>query len=198
MITRDQRNGSLFHQRLGRALATHGADRFHRWTDEDDAIRGTCLSELFVFREKAVAGMYGLRTGLFRRVEDAFDIEITFARGRQSDQYRFVCEARMARIGIGFGEHRHSANAQATRRLDNPAGDLAAIGNEDFLEHGVSPLSSWECVCRETRRCPLSLRLSHAVAQCAAPCLPLRRHRGNGERRRESIPSLPFAPWARR
>ena len=38
-------------------------------------------------------------------------------------------------LGIGIRINRDGANAHGLRRADNPAGDLAAIGNEKRLDH---------------------------------------------------------------
>jgi hypothetical protein len=52
----------------------------------------------------------------------------------------------MQRIAIGFGKYRNGRDAHPARGLDDPAGDLAAIGNQDALEHSSDkPLgpTSW-------------------------------------------------------
>jgi hypothetical protein len=41
----------------------------------------------------------------------------------------------MKRVAVGLGIDRDRGNAHAPRCLDDPAGDLAAIGNQDSLEH---------------------------------------------------------------
>src|SRR5712671_5311211 len=41
----------------------------------------------------------------------------------------------MARIAIGVRVHRNSADAEAARGADHAAGDLAAVGDQDFFEH---------------------------------------------------------------
>ena len=41
----------------------------------------------------------------------------------------------MQRIGIGVRIDRDGGDTQAARGLDDPAGDLAAIGDEDLVEH---------------------------------------------------------------
>jgi len=40
----------------------------------------------------------------------------------------------MRRAGIGVGEHRDGAIAQGMRGARDPAGDLAAIGDQDLAE----------------------------------------------------------------
>ena len=46
----------------------------------------------------------------------------------------------MARAAVGVGEDRDGLDAEPPRRLDDPAGDLAAIGDQDLGEHQTRPL----------------------------------------------------------
>jgi hypothetical protein len=41
----------------------------------------------------------------------------------------------MQRIAVGLGIDRDGFDAHAARGFDDPTGDLAAIGNQDSLEH---------------------------------------------------------------
>lgn len=53
----------------------------------------------------------------------------------------FICLSHMQRIGIGIRIDRNGGDAHLLRRLDDPAGNLAAIGDKDFLDHAVFALS---------------------------------------------------------
>ena len=66
------------------------------------------------------------------------DLEIAVARQGPADANRFVRLRHMQRIGVGIGIDRDGAQAHAPGRPDDPAGDLAAIGDEDGLEHLTS------------------------------------------------------------
>ncbi|MFC3117979.1 hypothetical protein ACFOHS_05820 [Jhaorihella thermophila] len=50
----------------------------------------------------------------------------------------------MFRAGIRVGKDRDAADAQPLGRLHDAAGDFAAIGYEDRVEHGAGPLSGGE------------------------------------------------------
>ncbi|MEI9804378.1 MAG: hypothetical protein WDN48_07840 [Pseudolabrys sp.] len=39
-------------------------------------------------------------------------------------------------VGVGGGMHRDGENAELLAGADHPHGDLAAIGDQDFIEHG--------------------------------------------------------------
>ena len=56
-------------------------------------------------------------------------------RRRRADADRFAGKAHMARMPVGVGIDRDAFNAHLVERADDPAGNGAAIGNEDFRKH---------------------------------------------------------------
>src|SRR3546814_525475 len=46
------------------------------------------------------------------------------------------------RIGVGLRVHRHRGDAEPARGADYPAGDFAAVGDEDLVEHALPLLLS--------------------------------------------------------
>ena len=134
VIAGHQRHAGLCHQRFRLGFRAHGADRGRGRTDEDDAGGLASGGEIGVLRQEAVAGMDRLRAALLRGIDDARDIEIAFARWRRSDQDRFIGRRDMQRVGVGLGIDRDRADAQALGRAHHAASDLAAIGDEDFVE----------------------------------------------------------------
>jgi hypothetical protein len=44
----------------------------------------------------------------------------------------------MPAIDVRLGINRHRFHAQAAAGAQNAAGDLAAVGYQDFLEHGIT------------------------------------------------------------
>jgi hypothetical protein len=135
MVTGDQRHRRLLHQRLRRALAAHRAQRLDRRSDEHDPVRRARRGELLVLGQEPVARMDRLGAGLLGRGDDAIDVEIAFARGRRTDQHRFVGQPGVPRVGVGLGKHGDGAHAKATRGLDDAACDFAAIGDQYLAEH---------------------------------------------------------------
>src|SRR5262249_53906437 len=75
------------------------------------------------------ARMNGLRSARARRAEYRVDVEITL------DAQRLVGRLYVQRVAVGIGIHSHRAHAQAPSRTHDAAGDLAAVGDQDFLEH---------------------------------------------------------------
>ena len=70
------------------------------------------------------------------RLDDGITTQIGVARRRRADPDRFVAGAHMAGAGVGIGVDRHRANAEPAGGSGNAAGDFAAIGDQDLVEHG--------------------------------------------------------------
>ncbi len=49
----------------------------------------------------------------------------------------FVGHFDMQRVGVGVGEHGDRLDPELAGRFDDPAGDFAAIGDQDLVEHGL-------------------------------------------------------------
>ena len=86
--------------------------------------------------EEAVAGMHRLGTGRLAGVDDAGDVEVGLRGRRRSDLDRLVGHRDMQRGAVGLGVHGDRGDPHPPRGLDHPAGNLAAIGDQDLLEHG--------------------------------------------------------------
>ena len=134
MIAGDQRHAGLRHQRFRLGFRAHGADRGGGRADEDDAGRLASGSEIRVLGEEAVTGMDRLRAALLCGVDDPRDVEIALARRGWADQDRFIGRRDMQRMSIGLGINRDRADTEALCRAHHAAGDLAAIGDQDFVE----------------------------------------------------------------
>src|SRR5215212_7684544 len=83
--------------------------------------------------------MNGLGTSLLGSIKNSVDTQVALARGRRTDEDRFIGEPDMPRARIGFGVDGHRSNAHAAGGLDDPTGDLAAVRDQDFAEHGAPP-----------------------------------------------------------
>src|ERR1043166_10334979 len=79
--------------------------------------------------------MDGLGAGVAGCAHDALELQIGLCRGRRPDVHRLVRHLYVQRILVGVGIDRDRGDAHAPAGLDHPAGDLSAIGDEDFGEH---------------------------------------------------------------
>jgi hypothetical protein len=58
--------------------------------------------------------------------------EIALAARRRADAHGLVGELDVPRIAVGLGIHGHGLDAHAAGGLDDAAGDLAAVRNQDL------------------------------------------------------------------
>ena len=98
-------HGGSFHGILGADLVAHQADRFGTRADEDKAGFFDAFGEIGVFREKAVAGVDGLRIRYFRGGDNGRNIEIALRRRSRPDADRLVGKLDIFGFGVGLGVH---------------------------------------------------------------------------------------------
>ncbi|WP_372803835.1 hypothetical protein [Paracoccus seriniphilus] len=78
----------------------------------------------------------------------------------------------MQGIAVGVGIDGHRRDAHLAGGLDDPAGDLTPVGNQDFLEHGVPRSKRHEKTARDPRsRTVLNDSLRTAMARRSNPLL---------------------------
>ena len=130
-----ERDARLGHQRLGRRLRSHRADRRRRRADEDDAVGRALLGEGVVLGEESVARVNGLSAGGLGRGDDVRADEVGLSCCCRSDANGLIGHSHVARVRVRVGVDRDGGNAHAPRRLDDAARDLAAVGDQDLGEH---------------------------------------------------------------
>ena len=135
VVARHQRHAGLAHQRLGRRLAAHRGDGVGGRADEDDAGLGAGTGEGFVLAEEAVARMDGLGSGRPCGVDDALPLQVAVPRRRAAHTHRVVASLHVSGLRIGVGVDRDRANTEPARGGRHTTGDLAAVRNQDLLEH---------------------------------------------------------------
>ncbi len=162
-------NAGFGRELLGGDLVAHGLDGADRRADEGDAFLLQRGGEGGVFGEKAVARMHRIGTGLADRLQDALDDDVGLGRRRRTDMHRLIRHLHMQRIAVGIRIDRDGGDAQTTGRLDDAAGDFAAIGDEDLLEHQSGFRVSCRCCLCIRRRVRLLRCVSGAADAEAAP-----------------------------
>ena len=123
------------HQRLGGILKAHGADAGGRCADPDQPCRLDGFGELGILRQKAIARMDRGRARLLRRGENFLRDKVAFAGGGRSDAHRLVRLAHEGHSCVDVAMDCDRANAQASGGADDPAGDLAPVGDKKGLDH---------------------------------------------------------------
>ena len=120
---------------LGFDLVAHRGDGAWIGADEDDACGLKRARKRLALGQEAVAGMHGLRAGLAAGLHDFVDQQITLGRCRRADQHGIVSHLDVKRIAVGLGIHSYRLDPHPARSLDDPAGDLAAICDQNSFEH---------------------------------------------------------------
>ena len=129
-------------RRLGRDLVAHQPDVLGRRADEDDAVLLDDLGEVGVLRQEAVARMDGVGAGDLAGRQQGRDVEVALRRRRRADAHALVGEAHVHRVGVGGRVHRDGGDAQLPAGAQDAQRDLAAVGDQDLLEHRAGRLSA--------------------------------------------------------
>ena len=116
-------------------LVAHGSDRLRIGADEDDPGPHQGFGELRTLGQETVARMHGLCVRVGGGGDDLVDREIARGGGGRPDRHRLVGHCDVQRVLVGFRIDRDGLDPEASRRPDDAAGDLAAIGDQDALEH---------------------------------------------------------------
>ena len=122
---------------LGFDLVAHRGDRARIRPDEDDAGLVQRARKSLALGQEAVAGMHRLGAGLAAGLDDLVDQQVAFGRRRRADQDGLVGHLDVQRVAVGLGIDGDRLDPHQAGSLDHPAGDLAAICDQNFLEHVV-------------------------------------------------------------
>ena len=135
LVARHHGHARLDHRALGGVLEAHRADRLGRRADEDEARRLHRLHEAGVLRQEAVARMDRLRPRGLRGGDHRVAAQVALGRGAPAQRDRGVGHRDVARVRVDVGMDRDRADAEAAAGVDDAAGDLAAVGDQDRAEH---------------------------------------------------------------
>ena len=116
-------------------LVAHAVDDVRIGTDEHEAALLALAREVRVLREEPVAGVDGLGAGLQGDREDGVLVEVAVRRARPADAVGLVGEGDVQRLGIGRGVHGNGLDAHLLAGANHADRDLAAVRNEDLVEH---------------------------------------------------------------
>ncbi len=116
-------------------LVAHRLDGARVRADEDDALSGERVREGGAFGEEAVARMHRLGAGLLAGGDDLVDQQVGLRGRRRADGDRLVGHLDVQGVLVGLRIDRDRFHAHLARGLDDAAGDLAAVGDENLAEH---------------------------------------------------------------
>jgi hypothetical protein len=129
------RHAGLLHRLARGHLVAHAPHHVARRPDEDDAFLVAQVREGAVLGEEAVAGVDRLGLGAPRDLEDAVHAQVRLARRRRSARVSLVGEADVQRVAVDVGVDRDRRDPELAAGADDAHGDLAAVGDQDLVEH---------------------------------------------------------------
>ena len=129
--------GDLF----GGDLVPHFFNRTNGGPDKGHASGLKRLSELGVLGQEAITGVNRLGTRLLDRLHHLVDDDIGLVRWGRANVDGFIGHLNMQRVFVRVRINRHRLDAHGFGSLDHAAGNLAPVGNQNFLEHYAVPLS---------------------------------------------------------
>ena len=125
------------HQLLGLDLGAHRRDRGRRRADPDQPGVEHGLREVGVLGQEAVAGVDGVGAGGARGVDQQVGAQVGVGRRGAGQPDGAVGLARVRAVGVRVGVDGDGADAEVAAGAEDPAGDLAAVGDQDSGDHGV-------------------------------------------------------------
>ena len=125
-VSRNLASGDLVSELLHRLV---------RRTDELDIAASADFGEVRVFGQEPIPRVNRLHVADFRGADDPVDHQVALGRTVSPDAVGFVGEFQVAGVAVGLAVDRHRLDSQLVAGADDPKGDLAAIGDQDALEH---------------------------------------------------------------
>ncbi len=125
------------HGLLRDGLVAHLGDGLRARADKRQVVVVADARELGVLGQEAVARVDGVGAGDLGRGDDGRDVEVALRRRRRPDADGLVGEADGECVAVGRGVHRDGLDPHLAAGADDAERDLAAVGDEDFLDHRV-------------------------------------------------------------
>ena len=123
---------------LGFDLVTHRSDGIGGRANEGDAGVLAGQRKALALGQEAIARVDRIGAGVLGRLNDLVRQQIGLRSGRRAEMNRLVRQLDMRAARIGIRIDRDRGDAHLLGRTHDPASDLAAIGDQDFLEHQIS------------------------------------------------------------
>ena len=129
------RHARLLHDAPRARLVAHQPDDLRVGTDELDVARLADFGEVRALGQEAVAGMDGVGAGDFGGADDRRHVQVAVGAARRADADVLVGEPDVQGVLVGLGVDGDRLDAQLAAGEDDAQRDLAAVGDQDLLEH---------------------------------------------------------------
>ena len=146
-------HAGLLHHLDGGDLVAEQADGLAARADKDKTALFDTLGEVGVFGQEAVARMDGDRVGHLGGADDGRHVEVAVLRLRRPDAHRLVGEQHVLEALVGGRVDRYRLDAQFAAGAQDTQRDLAAVGDDDLLEHCATRRRTRAGRTRPARRC---------------------------------------------
>ena len=113
------------------------ADGVPAGADEFDAGFGTLVGKVGVFRQKAVAGVQGIAAGGLGHGQKGVLVEVALRGLGRADAHRLIGQLDMKGLRVRLRVHGYRLNAHFPAGPQHPQGDLAPVGDQYPLQHGL-------------------------------------------------------------
>ena len=123
-------------QFFGFDLVAHCRNRIGWRSDKGNIGRLKRGRKTGLFRQKSIAWMHRLCAGFVAGCDNLVGLKIAVLCGHAAKGDGFIGKLHMFGCPISIGIDSNSGNAHFACRMDDPAGDFATIGNQDFFKHG--------------------------------------------------------------
>ncbi len=125
----------FLHDGFGRGLIAHLLDHRGCGADEGQPMIGADLREARVLGQEAVTRMHRVGARNQRGRNDVGDVEVRARARAGTDAVRFVGAGDVQRGAVRFGKDGDRFGAGLVRGAVDPQRDLAAVRNQNLLEH---------------------------------------------------------------
>ena len=142
VAARQHRQPGLLHRPAGLGLVAQQLDDVRIGADEADVTGLADLGQVGALGEEAVAGMDGVGAGDLGGADDRRHVQVAVGAAGGADADVLVGEADVQRVLVGLGVDRDRLDAQLAAGEDDAQRDLAAVGDQDLLEHRLVTTSS--------------------------------------------------------
>ena len=133
--TRDDRNSRIAHHRARLRLVLDRAHRAGRRADEHQSGGRARLREIRLLGEEAVPRVNRLRAGALRGIDHFLRVQVALPSRRRTEPHRLIALLDVKRALVRVRVDRDRAHAQRASSTRHAAGDLAAVGDEQLVEH---------------------------------------------------------------
>jgi hypothetical protein len=118
-------------------LVAHHADGLGFGSDKNETAVFDALRKIGILGQESIARMDRTGVGHLGRADDRGHVQVAQLRGRGPDAHAFVGEQHVFETVVGRRVHGDGLDSELLAGAQDAQRDFAAIGNDEFFEHGI-------------------------------------------------------------